>query len=175
MSFIRFEVREGLYRWREVIAGAVILALGLRFVLTSYGALFFIGIALALIGAAMVFTGIRRQRFPKGGGGAGVVEVDERQVTYFGPEGGGAVSIDDLARITIRTTADGPWAEDLFWDLVETGGTRLVIPGGAENSGALFDAFSALPGIDWNAVTKASASTEDAVFIIWERSVPRLH
>ena len=56
-----------------VLVGLAALALGLRFLLTSFGALFLIGAGLSLAGAALILAGIQRARFRSGGRGSGVV------------------------------------------------------------------------------------------------------
>ena len=121
-----------------------------------------------LIGAALFIEGVRRARLPHDTGGVGVVEVDERRITYLGPHGGGALSINELSRVKVRTTNLGPLASDFFWEFTDREGQRLTIPGDAENASALFDALTALPGADYEAVIKASGSTDQADFLVWE-------
>ena len=175
MSFIRPEAREVLLRWRETLIGGAISLGAIWVIATDYGLRRWIAMVALLAGLALIWEGIRRARFPAPGGGSGVVEVDERQVTYFGPSGGGAVSIDQLALVRIRTTDEGPRATDLFWDFIEDSGTALTVPGDAENVSALFDALTALPGADYEAATKAATSTTNATFVIWGKERPRLH
>ena len=167
MSFIRPEVRASLARWREVIAGAVTLALGLQLALTSYGALFLIGAALALAGAALVVAGVQRARFRSGGGGAGVVDLDERRITYFGPFGGGAVSVDDLVEIGVDPSRS--------WLIRDAHGTHLMIPMNAEGADALFDAFAAVPGLTPARLVEAVRSTPRQYTTIWAKPQGRLH
>lgn len=167
MSFIRPEVRASLARWREVIAGGVTLALGLQLALTSYGALFLIGTALALAGAALVVAGVQRARFRSGGGGAGVVDLDERRITYFGPFGGGAVSVDDLIEIGVDPSRS--------WLIRDANGTHLMIPMNAEGADALFDAFAAVPGLTPARLVEAVRSTPRQYTTIWAKPQGRLH
>ena len=167
MSFIRPEVRASLARWREVIAGGVTLALGLQLALTSYGALFLIGTALALAGTALVVAGIQRARFRSGGGGAGVVDLDERRITYFGPFGGGAVSVDDLIEIGVDPSRS--------WLIRDANGTHLMIPMNAEGADALFDAFAAVPGLTPARLVEAVRSTPRQYTTIWAKPQGRLH
>jgi hypothetical protein len=175
VSFIRPEVLSGLLRWRDAIVGSVLVAFGLYSVFTGLTVQRWTGYLLILLGAALLWEGVKRARFPAPGGGPGVVEVDERQITYFGPLGGGAISINDLTRVQVRTTDLGPAVSDLFWDFIDTSGTVLTIPGDAENASLIFDALSALPGADFEAAIRAAGSTENALFVIWEKPVRRLH
>jgi hypothetical protein len=168
MSFIRPEVAASLKKWREaIIAGAILLG-ALQAASATTGLMNAFSWVTALIGAALFIEGVRRARLPQGGGGVGVVDVDERQITYFGPHGGGALSINELARIKVRTTADGPRSSDFFWEFTDRSGQRLTVPGNAENASALFDALTALPGADYEAVIKASGSTQAGEFLVWE-------
>lgn len=175
MSFIRPEARAFLIRWRQPLIGAAVLLLGLWFLVTEHGAVQILGAAGVALGLALVWDGCRRLQFPAPGGGAGVVEVDERRVTYFGPSGGASVSIDQLVLVRIRTTDAGPVVSDLFWEFVEDTGTVLVVPGDAENASALFDALSVLPGADYEAATQAALSTDPAVFDVWRAEPRKLH
>lgn len=175
MSFIRPEAAAFLKKWREAIIAGVILLGSLQAASATSGLVNAFSWVTALIGAALFVEGVRRARLPDKAGGVGVVDVDERQITYFGPHGGGALSINELARIKVRTTADGPFTSDFYWEFTDRAGQRLTIPGDAENASALFDALTALPGADYEAVIKASGSTDAREFIVWERTpVPRI-
>ncbi|KAJ54050.1 hypothetical protein ACMU_03920 [Actibacterium mucosum KCTC 23349] len=175
MPLIRPEVTEALVRWREVILGVAIVVFGLW--LFNLGGVFYpvVGFFAGLLGVGLAIAAWRRMRFPGGGGGLGVVEVDERQITYFAPQGGGAVSIDTLARVEIHTNNAGPFQPDLFWVFHSDGEPMLTIPGGAKGIEALFDALSALPGANYAAATEAAGSTEQALFVIWQKERSRLH
>lgn len=167
MNFIRPEVKAFLYKWREALISAVILLGSLQAASMSVGFLKYMSYAGALVGAALFIEGVRRARLPYDAGGVGVVEVDERRITYLGPTGGGAISINDLVRVKVRTTALGPFASDFYWEFTDSDGQRLTIPGDAENAGALFDALTALKGADYEAVIRASAITEESEHLVW--------
>ena len=172
MSLIRPEAAAFLKKWREAILGGVVLMFNIQLAASSVGLLRGLAFAGILIGAALFIEGVRRARLPDGTGGVGVVDVDERQITYFGPHGGGAVSIDELIRVKVRTTEQGPTASDFFWEFTQADGQRLTIPGDAENAGALFDVLTVLPGADYEAVISASGSTEVAEYVVWQVSDP---
>lgn len=169
MSFVRPEAMAFLIRWREALIGGVLIATGLYSALNGISLQRWTGYLLIVIGALLLWEGIRRARFPAPGGGPGVVDVDERQITYFGPLGGGAVSIDDLVKVQVRTTDLGPLVADLHWDFFVGSGESLTIPGDAENVELLFDALAVLPGADYEAATRAAMATENADFVIWEK------
>ena len=169
MSFIRPEVKAFFLKWREAIIAGAILMGSLQAASSTTGLVKGLSWATALIGAALFIEGVRRARLPERSGGVGVVEVDERQITYLGPLGGGAISINELIRVKVRTTDLGPMASDFYWEFTDGAGQRLTIPGDAENAGALFDALTVLPGADYEAVIRASSSTQHADFLVWER------
>lgn len=175
MTFLRPEAKATLLRWREALIGAGLLAISVWWGLGAHGFVRGTAIVIGTVGLALLWNGVRRARFQPGTGGPGMVEVDERQITYFGPDGGGAISIDALVRVTIHTTADGPFEDDVFWVFDDDAGAHLRIPSSAEGAGALFDALVALPGANYEAVIRAMQSTELAQFDIWQKSPPRLH
>ena len=169
MSFIRPEVREGFLRWREALIGVALILAGLHLAIFMLGVQRWLGAGMAAVGAMLVWEGLRRARFPAPGGGAGMVDVDERQITYFGPLGGGAISINELVQVNVRTSDLGPMAPDLYWDFFDADSHVLTIPGDAEGVELIFDALSALEGVDYEAATRAASTTEDQLFTIWQR------
>lgn len=175
MSFVRPELAEALTRWREAAVGAALVVLGAWWAWDAFGFHLWLGIAVSIVGAAILLEGIRRARFRPGSGGPGVVEVDERQITYFGPETGGAVSIDTLARVMILTTDDAPGGDDAHWMLEDESGAMLLIPASAAGAEQLFDAIAALPGADHEAVLRAMGSTVRKRHVVWEMAHRRLH
>ncbi|MEO0918337.1 MAG: hypothetical protein AAFY31_15355 [Pseudomonadota bacterium] len=170
MSFIRPEALAFLKRWREAMIAAVILLGSLQAASATSGVMNAFSWVTALIGAALFIEGVRRARLPRDTGGIGVVEVDERQITYLGPHGGGSISINEIARVLVRTTAKGPMQSDFHWEFSDLDGQSLSIPGDAENASALFDALTVLPGADYEAVIRASGSTDVKDFLVWERT-----
>ena len=175
MSFVRPEALHALTRWREVLFGAGVVLAGLW--LFNLGGPFYalLGALVVAVGAGLAIVALRRLRFPAGQGGPGVVEVDERRITYFSVLGGRDMSIDALERVEIRTTGNGPAETDLFWLFHALGEPPLIIPGDAAGVGALFDVLSALPGADFDRVTAASGSTRDETFVIWQAGRKQLH
>lgn len=166
MSFLRPEAVATLLRWRELAVGLAATGLGLYWALGDAGLMRWIGGAFIVGGLAIAREGFSRAQRPADGGGAGVVVVDERQVTYLSGLGGGAVSIDGLHLVEVETTAAGPGASDLFWHLYQ-GDTHLVIPGDAEGAAQIFDALAALPGVNYQAALTAASSTDAARYVIW--------
>ena len=140
---IRPEALELLRPWWEV---------ALTFVLAGFGGWFiwlggyFLGFLGALILSIAVFWGLlarRKMKFVAFGRGVGMVEVIEGQITYFAPQEGGVIGLSDL--IEIRMSERGG---QRHWHLVQSNGAALSIPLSALGAERLFDAFTALPGLD---------------------------
>lgn len=75
---------------------------------------------------------------------------------------------DDLEKIEIITTADGPWGEDVFWVLSEAA-TGCVVANGDAKIHALMDRLQSFPGFNDQAVIDAMGSTSANSFLIWQR------
>lgn len=147
---IRQEVAESLRRFGETIAAAAVMAVGAW--LVSIGGYVFVplGGAILVLGAGLGIIALRRLRFQSSGDAPGVVEVDEGQISYLGPQIGGAVSLPDLVEIRLLSLRGRK-----VWRLKQADGQALLIP--VESSGAdrLFDAFASLPGMDTAALVAA--------------------
>jgi hypothetical protein len=171
MSFIRPEIWNKFWRWREALFGLFMSGCGMFWAVGQQGVLAAIGTSIAIVGVLIIFAGIQRTRFRVGAGGPGVVQVHERLVTYYGPLEGGSVSMDALHSVELEPQAK-PAAE---WVLKEVDGTTLHIPTNAANAEALFDVFAALEGIKTeNMLAKLNSSPGERV-TIWNQAQRRLH
>ena len=150
MSMIRQGAREVLWRWREVIVAAAVVILG--FWVTEGGGYLLppLGGAIALGGAGYGLLALRRLRFSRTGAAPGIVEVDEGQVSYMGPQVGGMVSLPDLVELRIISIRGRR-----LWRLKQADGQAILIPLEASGAEALFDAFAALPGMSSAALVAA--------------------
>ncbi|MEM0949771.1 MAG: hypothetical protein AAGK37_20400 [Pseudomonadota bacterium] len=171
MSFIRPEVAEQLNRWRETLAGTAAFAFGAFWMITEPGAMRIIGTALTVGGALLLVAGIQRARFRKGSDGAGVVQVIEGQVTYFGPTDGGVLASDQLVRVELIPNG----AKAPSWRITHRTGEPLTIPIDARGAEALFDVFAALPGLDTAAMLEEMNRIPAFPVTIWQQGTPRLH
>jgi len=98
------------------------------------------------------------------------VRVDEQGLTARingGPEL--RLEFQNLQRVTIRTTDEGPFAEDVFW-ILTTHNQVCIIPQSAEGQVELFDQLLKLPGFDCQAMIVAMSSTNNAEFECWTRT-----
>ena len=170
-DLLRPEARAALWRWRELFLGGFIVVLGLWWALRSFGIMVWLGWAVVALGVMILVTGVQRLRFSRGGGGAGVVEVNERRIAYLGPLTGGVVDLDDLAQLEL----DGS-GHPAHWRLRPNVGAALAIPVDAEGADGLFDAFAALPGIQTERMLAAMKAAPRESVVVWaaEAEKPRL-
>lgn len=157
MSFLRPEVQGLLLRWREPAAAAAAMAGALW--LASLGGWFFVplgGLAFA-VAAGWAVIALRRMRFGQSDGAAGLVELDEGQIGYLGPDWGGYVALDDLEELRLVLVRG-----ERHWRLRQSDGQVLSIPVGAEGAHRLFDAFAALPGLDTSRLLAALSGPAEA-------------
>ncbi len=166
MSFVRPEARAAVWRWREVLIGAGLSALGLWWIFGTSGLLQWIGGAVALAGVALAAAGVQRGRFRGGAGGPGVVRVDEGQVAYFGPLTGGVVALSEVTAV-----AYDPTGKPGHWVLSQPGQADLMIPVNAEGADALFDAFASLPGMRTERVLAAMRTPAQNMLTVWRRDM----
>lgn len=169
---IRPEAKEHLMRWREVLVGAGALLLGLWWLLGKSALLMLPGAAFALGGAALIWIGVQRARFRGEGQGPGSVQVDEGQITYFGPLTGGAAALQDLSGIILD-----PTFHPMHWRLTQPGMPELVIPVNADGAERLFDAFATLPGLRMDRVLATLKAPGKHPSVIWRRDarpVPKI-
>ena len=161
---VRPELIQLAKRWREALAGAGLVALGLWWA-SGTGLMPFLGGAAAVVGGALVWLSVQRSRFARGvGEGPGVVTVDERRVTYMGPLDGGTVALGELRRLDLDPTA----RPDPVWILVGPDAV-LRVPITALGAEALLDLFAALPGLRTGRMLAELEGGGDAVVAIWER------
>ena len=164
MSFLRPEALSLLRRWRGVLGGAVVAAIGLWWIFTSFGVLSWIGWVVLAAGLALAFTGLQRLRFATGQDGPGVVSITEGQVAYFGPLTGGVVAVRDLSALTLD-----PSGTPAHWVLSQPDQPDLHIPLTAEGAEALFDAFATLPGLRTEYMLTQMRRLPDHPTVIWQR------
>lgn len=164
MSFIRPEAEAAIWRWREVLAGCGLLVLGSVWAVGSIGIFRWLALVICAAAVLLIAAGIQRGRFRGAGGGSGVVQVDERQITYFGPLSGGTIALAEIGAITLDHTGS-----PAHWLLVPLQGDPLRIPVNAQGSDTLFDAFSGLDGLKTERMLRALKEGETGQIVIWRR------
>jgi hypothetical protein len=98
------------------------------------------------------------------------IHIDDRGVRRDLPSGKvEQVTWDDLREVAVVTTADGPFAEDVFFVLVGRDDSGCIIPQSAPESTPLLERLQRLHGFDNEAFIRAMGSTENATFVCWRR------
>jgi hypothetical protein len=162
-GFLRPEAAQALSRWREVLIALAVVALGAWIAFRPGPIVQGFGYVLIAVGAVGLIPALRRARFQGDGQGPGVVKIDEGRILFMGPVTGGTVAIRELTSLSLRRDGDGQAA----WVLVEPG-ALLTIPTNAQGADALFDAFTALPGLSAQrllAVLSRDAPGTDRVWV----------
>ena len=166
---LRPAARAALWRWREVALALAVAGFGFWAGLRTFGFVSWISFALAAFGLALTLVAVQRLRFAGGAGGAGLVEVDERQLSYFGPLSGGIMALGDLVRVDLD-----PTGRPAHWVLTDQAGQLLHIPVNAAGAEALFDLFAALPGIRTGRMLEALRGRPAQKVLIWQAAQARL-
>ena len=164
MTFFRPEAQAALWRWREGIVGLGVALLGIGLVSGPGFLLAVPGYAFLLGGLVLIWMGIQRGRFRGAGGGAGAVQIDEGQVTYFGPLTGGMVALREMDSLVLEGAMFPP-----HWRLAQEGQPPLLIPVNAAGADALFDAFATLPGLKTERMLTMLKTNPHQAVLIWQR------
>lgn len=157
MSLIRPEVTALFFRGREVIWGGLVVALGLWLMALGGFVLVPLGAVIAAVGLVLATVALRRMRFAQTVAAPGLVELDEAQVGYMGPEMGGFLSLSEVVELRILTLRGRR-----VWRLKQADGQALLIPVDAKGAERLFDAFVNLPGMDTGVLLAALESSGSA-------------
>ena len=96
------------------------------------------------------------------------VAVDEGAIVYRDRNGAACLPWNDLVRVAIETTDEGPFVGDFFW-ILEGDGTVLRIASSDAGAEDLLIALQDLPGFDNDAVIDASLTIANATFECWAR------
>lgn len=168
-GFVRPEVLALLRRWQGVAGGFAVAALGLYWALALGGILQALGLGLVVAGGALAVQAGIRLRIRTPDSGVGLVEITERELTYFHPQRGASVSLDAVVQVEMRAVAQGQGAPALFWVLHHDDGPPVIVPAGAAGADRLMDAIVAFPGADYGRVIAASRTAVPGVFVVWAR------
>ena len=156
---IRPEVKDGLWRWREVIAALALAGIGFWFAFASFGIMEWVGWVIFTLGLALAVSAAQKVRFQSLGDGPGVVTLDERRVTYLGPLDGGVAELDLMVQLDLTPAP--------AWRLINEDGTYIDIPTNAKGVEVLFDVFIALPGIKTEYMLSVLNNTHPAKMTVW--------
>jgi hypothetical protein len=98
------------------------------------------------------------------------VTWDDTRISCRFPDGSARqMRWDDLKAVTIKTTDEGPWMEDVFLVLFSNRKEHcLSIPQSSAGGQEFFEKLINLPGFDEDAVVKAMSCTSNRSFLCWE-------
>ena len=164
-NLIRPEAKAALLRHQQTIMGGAIVALGLWLASLSFGIVLWFAYAVTLVGFVVAIDGLRRARFSKAasGDGPGIVEIDERRISWMSAHFGGAVDMDLLKMVEVQVTAGAK----ALWIFTQTDGQRLAVPSAAQGAEKLIDALAALKGFDFATALKALEAKKEQRFVLW--------
>jgi hypothetical protein len=154
MALIRPEVTALFVRASEVIWAAGMAGFGLWLIWLGGYLLTPLGAGIAVLGVGWAVLALRRMRFTQDIAAPGMVEVDEGQIGYMGPDIGGFVSLPELIELRLLTLRGRR-----VWRLKQADGQALLVPVDAAGAEGLFDAFASLPGMDTAALVAAIGGT----------------
>ena len=162
---IRAEVKASFWRWRELIIGILVMALGANWYFASFGLLKLAGAVAILFGAISIFVGQQRGRFRVIGSAPGIVGLVEGQISYFGPKEGGVIAIADITGVSLVTHEDMR-----SWRLDRNGHPSLIIPITAQGGELLFDAFAELKDLNLENMVHQISQVNENSAVIWRRN-----
>lgn len=105
------------------------------------------------------------------------VTFDEHAIVVTDPRGGTQrVAWTDMTRVAVRTTDEGPFLPDVFWEIHAAGDDpAIVFPGGATGENELLAELQRrLPNFDNDQMIAAMGSTDNAYFPLWS-TTPGMH
>ncbi len=98
-----------------------------------------------------------------------VVTLDETGITVRHPDRVEQIAWDEMERVEVHTNDSGPWGPDV-WFVIESPSGQCTYPQGATGEQEALDRLFELPGFKSEALINAMGSSENAVFVCWERS-----
>ena len=99
-----------------------------------------------------------------------VVSFDDDEVSCVCPDGyTERVRWDELERVEVITTNEGPWACDVYFVLHGTS-SGCVVPQGATGDQKLVERLLKLPAFDEKLFIRAMGCTSNKTFDVWKRS-----
>ncbi|MBT5018073.1 MAG: hypothetical protein HON04_04960 [Planctomicrobium sp.] len=101
----------------------------------------------------------------------GRVLVSQTEIVYRTSHSDTAVSITELVQISIRTTPEGPFVEDVYF-VLKGASTTLTFPQQANGVGEFVELLTELPGFNSEAFLATMSCTSDHEFLCWKRTLP---
>ena len=99
-----------------------------------------------------------------------VVHLSDSDIACERPDGEvERVAWNELRKVEVITTPEGPLAPDMFW-LLEASDGDCAIPSGATGEPELIKRLQALPGFNNDALIAASGCTSNGRFLCWQKA-----
>ncbi len=150
MTFIRPEAAAAIWRLREVLFTVTLGALGLWLLYLGGWVFMPLGGGVLALSATLARHALARLRFQQAVGAPGIVELDEAQLGYLGPEVGGFISLNEAVELRLITMRGRR-----LWRIKQADGQAMLVPIDAAGGAQLFDAFASLPGMNVTALAAA--------------------
>lgn len=97
------------------------------------------------------------------------ISITDAAVSYEHPNGTiQSIAWDELRRVEIVTTDEGPFLPDSFWVLTGEK-NQCIIAQGAKGESLLLERLQSLPEFDNEALISAIGSTSNERFLCWDR------
>jgi len=155
---------DSLLIWRETIVAIMFAALGLYWIINSYGTLYFVGYGVLITGIIFAYVGYQRTSFKRTETGGGIVEFTEGQISYFGPKNGAIFSVEEIERLSIYKSNTSS-----TWIIERTAGYKVEIPTNVEGNEVLFDVFNSLEGFQIHKMLEALSSSQYKRTVLWQK------
>lgn len=157
-------------RWMSIALAFVCLAIALPQFVARDRRHLVAGVAFLCGAALYVFHALRRPTDADEGTSKVQVFFDESRITArYGNGERRSMTWDDLVRVGITTTDEGPAVDDVFWGLHSQEGVEIVYPSEAIGAQALLGAMqSRLKDFNNEAVIRAMGSTGNDRFVVWQ-------
>lgn len=78
---------------------------------------------------------------------------------------------NNVAKVQVLTTDEGPYVCDVFYILTDTAGKGVAIPQDKPESGTIIEKITRWPGFQHEEMVLAMGSTEVKWFTVWEKEV----
>lgn len=102
-------------------------------------------------------------------GGGWTVGYDEEKIWSVSPSGKrGELDWTEVKGVFIETNDQGPWADDVWW-MISGEKFSVMFPNGAAGDKEILERLQRLPNFNNEELIKSMTSTENRLFIIWDK------
>jgi len=167
--FIRPEVTELLRRNIDGIIGCLILLVGIKVLISFTWLGLVLGLVLSLIGFGLIVGAWQKLFLVSVFEGAGLLEVNERQVSYLHIVNGGVISLDFIDRISLITNANTFMVQKRFWCLEQAGIDSLIFPISVKGIETFIGSLAVFSNVDYGIINVALKDKSKKKYVVWQR------